>query len=166
MKFKSFTSIITALFVLCGCKSLSPETLASIAGLAETAVRVGTTAALKAHPEYRPAFISGVSAIDGLLATEGWSVADFKAALRTLPMSVFTGEYSSLAIEGIVTILNFKTLIGYDVRSSPAMVVVLTSVRNGVSDALNPTAAAARGVTIAVDGVQRKAPKAVRIVRI
>ena len=136
---KRVLSILVLPFIvlLFGCKTLSPpDLIAFISARAGEAVIVAVASDISANPGHRPAFVTCIAALDGLMQQPGYSSAEFKAALAALPIKEFQGSQGALVLSGAVMVFDLVTMFAYDVTTAPALLSVSLAVRDGIKQGL------------------------------
>jgi len=141
MNLRKLTPFLCALPLLLGCKTLSdPALIQFVADRAGQAAHVAVLVDLKTYPTHAPAYAAAVQALDGLMQSPNYSSAELKAILAKLPIKEFRGDTGALILEGGLMVFDLVTMFGYHIQSQPAILAVMLSVRNGINDALPPTA--------------------------
>jgi hypothetical protein len=137
-----FASSLFIIPLLLGCKTLSdPAVIQFVSARAGDAARIAVGVDLESNPDHRAAFVAGVAALDGLMRSTNYSSALFSEALAQLPIEEFRGDNGALILEGGLLVFDLVTMFAYDIESQPALLSVMTSVRNGIAAALDSTAA-------------------------
>lgn len=81
----TLTASLVVMMTLAACTAVTRNTIVNIGA------RRATIAAIQAKPEYRPAFVASVLAIDTILANPDATRTDIEKVLQTLPIKGLTG---------------------------------------------------------------------------
>lgn len=108
----------------------------TINGVSKIGARRGTYEVLRQHPEYRPAFVAGVAALDNLLLKPEPNYEELTAALQVLKIDQLKGNEGALLLRDIIDV--YDILIGPTARNqTPAQIRAWAqSIRDGVSAGL------------------------------
>ena len=134
---QKFLPVLLSVFLLTGCATTQQSDSIKVASqLAYLTTRVGTVSMLLDHPEWRPAFVAGQAALDGLLRSSNYNVADFQNAISELPVPWFQNGDNAVWLSLGVFVWDSVSQTMFDVQSDEAVASIMQSVRNGIADAL------------------------------
>jgi uncharacterized lipoprotein YajG len=135
-----------ALAILCGCATTANKELwlKTAATVAYVAVNQGTLYELKTKPQSRVAFQVAEQALSKLLQDQNYSNVEFQKVLSQLPIKTFKGDQGALVTGLTVQVFELFTTTMFDINSAPAVKLIMTNVRDGLSSALNSTGSATK----------------------
>jgi len=160
------------LIPLSGCAILvqnmtTEEKIAMAARLAKTAAFTGTSVYLNSNPGAGSllAFHAAVAALDVMLGNTDASLEELEKILKSLPEGKLGGMDSEVYWLAGVQVIDLAA-VGFNVRSSAAVVAIATAIRDGIALAIDPLPLAkAKPSQPARPATPEKPPK-IRMIRI
>lgn len=126
--------LIATLVMFTGCASLTPNQNARIASTAHVAAYIGTTEALRAHPEWRPGFVLAAQELK-YLEDGPVDVLKLMEIVRRLPVKELKSDRAALYITA-GTILLTDQIGTTPIEHIENLKPVISAIRQGIERGL------------------------------
>jgi len=138
MKTIASLALCGTVLLLSSCATTPEGQARQIRALAYSASSIGTSIALDAHPEYRPAFQIAHDSLAVAVDRGEISGEVLRDILAKLPVKELASRTARLAIEGGTMLFDTITGKPVDLNSAPLVLAAATGIRDGLAVALAP----------------------------
>ncbi len=123
----AFTCIL-----LDSCATTQADKLTQIRLLSYTAASIGTLEALKAKPEYRPAFEIAYANLNDLVELKTINGPLLHNIILSLPVKELKSDSARIAIEGVTVLYDALTQNKVSLEAQPYVLAAATGIRDGM----------------------------------
>lgn len=140
-KWLALPAALAAMSMLTGCalfnkNATTAEKAADVQNLSYAAASIGTSEALAAKPELRPAFDLAYSNLDALVTNKVVDGTSLRAILASLPVKELKSNQARIAIESATVLYDSLTGGKVNIEADAYVLAAATGIRDGMKQAL------------------------------
>lgn len=129
--------VLALALAMAGCAGMQFGRTTSVIGA--TAVDLGATRHLRAHPEDWVIFAAALQGLEGLASTNNFDPAAFAAVLRQLPVDEFNGPDGDLYVSAVVAVWSAAVQDAVSINDVEAVRNLFGPVLQGLRNAVQRT---------------------------
>jgi hypothetical protein len=130
---KLFLSTICLALLAVGCATSTTTPQQRVQDGVRSAVIIGSTFDLKAHPDHKPGYIAARDGLNALVAQQNWNVTAFANALALTGNQIFSGPNAQLALGLAPTLVDLASGNRIDLAQSAYTEAAIRGAAEGLN---------------------------------